>query len=86
MRSRSIAPTWKRYRVCPECNAKYVPDARTRSRLVLLVVFALATVALAVASHVYGYPWSLATVLCGTGLFIFLGYILSRMRYVEFRD
>lgn len=88
MRSRSMLAHYslKPYRVCPDCQAKYTVDTSTKRRQLLLAVFAVMTLMLSVAAYLNGFPWSLATFLSGTGLLIYVGYTLSKMRYVEFRD
>lgn len=88
MRSRSLLAhySWKPYRVCPDCQAKYTVDFRTKRRQVVVVPFALITFAFAAAGYLRGFPWSVVTLLAGIGLLIYAGYVLSKMRYVEFRE
>jgi len=78
--------SWKPYRVCPDCRAKYTADSGTRSRQLLIAVFATLTLVLSIASYIDGSPWTWLTFLAGTGLLIYVGYTLSRMKYVEYLD
>ena len=74
---------WKNYRVCARCGARCRVDARTRRRQWLLATLALATLLLALAAQRHGFPWSLLTLVGGSGLFVYLGFMLSRIRWVE---
>jgi hypothetical protein len=76
----------KPYRVCPDCQAKYTTDSHTKKRGLVLAGFALVTLALSTAGHLYGFPWGIVAFLFGTGLLIYAGYALSRMTYIEYRD
>ena len=88
MRNRSMLAHYsmKPYRVCPDCQAKYTVDTNTRKRRLLIAIFAMTTLMLSVASYLHGFPWTLATFMVGTALFIYVGYALSRMTYVEYPD
>ena len=70
-------------RVCPDCGRVLTVDASTKKRLWLLVAFAFTTLLLSARSFADGFPWSLMTVLSAIGLFVYLGYFLSKVRYVE---
>jgi hypothetical protein len=87
MRSRSLVEhyTFKPYRVCPDCQTKYIADRRTKSRLRLVAVWALVTAALSVLAYIKGPPWSLLPLLSGIGLLVYVGYSLSKVTYVEYR-
>lgn len=88
MRNRSLLNhyTFKPYRVCPDCHAKYTTDTSTKTRQLLIAVFAMMTIMLSVASYLKGFPWTLAAFLSGIGLLVYVGYALSKMTYGEFRD
>ena len=77
---------FKPYRVCPDCHARYTTDPGTRKRVLVIVVFALFTLALSTAGFLIGYPWGILAFLAGTGLLVYVGYVLSNMTYVEYRD
>lgn len=81
----SIRDNLKSYRVCPDCGARYTVDADTRKRVWMIVFLALMTVGISVVAFQKGYPWSLASLLSGTGLLFYLGYTLSKMSYVKYR-
>ena len=76
----------KPYRVCPDCQVEYTVDTATKRRRWLIALFAMITIAVVLVSHDRGFPWSLATFLSGIGLLGYVGYALSRMTYVEYRD
>lgn len=78
--------SFRPYRVCPDCQAKYTTDARTKGRALVTVVFALITMALSFAGTRIGFPWGLAAFLSGTGLLVYVGYTLSKLEYVEYRE
>ena len=88
MRGRSLGESYrfKRYRVCPDCQAKYVPDAKSRRRAWLIVCPALITVALAAASWRYGFPWGLLSMLSGIASLGYAGYAAANVRFVPFED
>ncbi|MDH3377493.1 MAG: hypothetical protein OEQ39_11120 [Gammaproteobacteria bacterium] len=52
----------------------------------MTVVFALITMALSFAGTRIGFPWGLAAFLSGTGLLVYVGYTLSKLEYVEYRE
>jgi len=76
----------KPYRVCPDCQSKYTVDPATKRRGLVIVLFAIATVGFSVLGFTRGSPWSLITFMCGTGLLVYLGYVLSNMTYVDYHD
>lgn len=88
MRSRSLLPQFrfKPYDVCPDCGAKYRFDARTRRRALIMVVLALLQLALSTAGLRLGFPWGLAAFFGGVGLLVYVGYTLSKMSFVQYRD
>jgi len=49
-------------------------------------VFALLTLALSTAGLLFGFPWGILAFLVGTGLLIYVGYVLSKMMYIEHHD
>ena len=54
--------------------------------MLVIVVFALFILALSTAGFLIGYPWGILAFLAGTGLLVYVGYVLSNMTYVEYRD
>jgi RNA polymerase subunit RPABC4/transcription elongation factor Spt4 len=88
MRSRNLLSqqSFKSRRLCPNCGAKYTTDASTKRRGLVIAAFALFTVALSVAGHQFGFPWGVASFVGAIGLLIYVGYALSKVEYVEFRD
>ena len=52
----------------------------------MVAIFAVLTIALSVAGFALGFPWGLAAFLGGTGLLVYVGYVLSKMEYVEYVD
>ncbi len=79
-------PALKSYRVCPDCQSKYTTDACTKKRGLLIALFALITLALSAAGHFVDFPWGLLAFIAGTGLLVYVGYALSKMTYIEYRD
>lgn len=76
----------KPYRVCPACQGKYTVDTATKRRQLLIGLLAMITIVLATVSFDRGFPWSLATFLCGIGLLGYVGFVLSKMTYVGYSD
>lgn len=88
MRSRNLLSHYslKPYRVCPDCQGRYTADARTKKRNRVIAVLGLLTIALSIAGLNYGFPWGVASFLAGTVLLVYVGYGLSKLKYVEYRD
>jgi len=88
MRSRSLFPQFrfKPYDVCPDCGAKYTMDLGTKRRALVMVVLALLELALSTAGLRLGFAWSLAALFGGLGLLAYVGYTLSKMAFVEYRE
>ena len=76
----------KAYRVCPDCKSKYTTDPETKKRALMIVFFALLTLALSTAGLLVGPPWGFLAFMAGTGLLIYVGYVLSKMTYIEYQD
>jgi len=77
---------FKAYRVCPDCKARYTTDPSTKKRALVIAVFALLTLALSTAGLLIGFPWGILAFLVGTGLLVYVGYVLSKMMYIEYHD
>lgn len=88
MRSRNLLPRFslKPYRVCPDCNAKYAPDSKTRKRQVPVVILALIALGLTAAVGLKGFGWLLPAVASHIILWIYIGYAISHVTYVEYPD
>ena len=88
MRSRSLLSyySWKPYRVCPDCHAKYTTDARTRKRQLGILLLALVMFGLTIAAALKGWVWVVPAVLSHIALWGYIGYVLSRMSYVPYED
>ena len=76
----------KSFRVCPDCHAKYTTDASTKKRGQVVAVFAILTLTLSMAGLLIGFPWGILAFIVGTGLLIYVGYVVSKMTYIEYRD
>ena len=77
---------FKAYRVCPDCKTKYTTDPDTKKRVPVIAVVALLTLALSTAGLLVGTPWGFMAFVAGSGLLVYVGFVLSRMRYIEYRD
>jgi len=88
MQSRSLFSHYslKPYRICPDCQARYTTDARSKKRSLVGAILAVLTIALSVAGFTLGFPWGLAALLGGTGCLVYAGFVLSKMEYVEYVD
>ena len=88
MRTKSLflGGGFKPYRVCPDCRSEYTTDKKTKKRAVLIAIYSLMTAVLSVAAFLAGFPFGLFVAAAGAGLLVFVGYTLSRMRYVEYRN
>jgi len=88
MRSRSLFSHYsiKPYRICPDCQARYTTDARSRKRRPVIAILGLLTIALSVAGFTLGWPWGLAASLGGVACLVYAGFVLSKMEYVEYVD
>ena len=74
------------YLVCPDCKVNYTADAKTGKRALMIAVFAILTLGLSVAGLIAGFPWGLLAFVAGTGLLACVGYVLSKMTYIEYHD
>ena len=88
MRSRSLLSHYslKPYRVCPDCNAKYTTDPKTRKRQIPIVILALTVLGLTFAVHMKGFVWLLPAVASHIILWVYVGYALSNVVYVQYSD
>lgn len=88
MRNRSLFSHYslKAYRVCPDCQARYTVDAKSKKRRLVIAILGFLTIALSVAGITLGWPWGLAAFLSGTGCLVYAGLVLSKMEYVEYVD
>ena len=88
MRSRGMLDHYgfKPYRICPDCHGKYTTDVGTKRRAGLATVFAIFTLALSAISWFEGFPWGFAAASSGLALLIYVGYTLSKLTFVEYRD
>ena len=88
MRSRSLLSyySWKPYRVCPDCNARYTADRETRRQQVGILVLALVALGLVVAVILRGFVWLVPAVLSHVMLWVYIGYVLSKVTYIPYRD
>lgn len=51
-----------------------------------MAVFAILTLTLSMAGLLIGFPWGILAFIVGTGLLIYVGYVVSKMTYIEYRD
>lgn len=88
MRSRSLLADFslKPCRVCPDCNAKYRADAKTRRRQVPIIILALIASSLTFAVSLKGIVWLLPAVVSHIILWTYIGYVLSKLTYVQYPD
>ena len=88
MRSRSLVSHYsiKPYRVCPDCGAKYRADAKTRKRQAALAVLALLMLGLTIAAGIKGAAWLMPAIVSHIVLWVYLGYMLSKVNYVQYSD
>jgi uncharacterized protein (DUF983 family) len=88
MRSRSLWSHYslKPYRVCPDCNAKYTSDSKSKRRQVPIMVLGLITIGLMVGATLRGSDWLLPAFVSLVVLWVYVGYALSKVTYVRFHD
>lgn len=88
MRSRSLFSHYslKPYRLCPDCNAKYRADLKTRKRQVPIFILALIALGLTFAVSLKGFVWLLPAVVSHIILWAYIGYTLSKVTYVQYPD
>ncbi len=86
MRSRSLLShySFKPFRVCPDCHAKYTTDPKTRRRQIPIVILALLSLGLTFVVHSKGLGWLLPAVVSYIVLWAYVGYVLSKMTYVRY--
>jgi hypothetical protein len=88
MRSRSLLPHYslKPYRVCPDCNGKYTEDSKTKKRQIPIRILALTAMGLTFAASAKGLVWLLPAVVSHIVLWACVGYVLSKLVYVQYPD
>jgi len=88
MRSRSLFSRYdlKPYRVCPDCNARYTTDLKTRKRQVPMLLLALIALGLSAAIGIRGFVWLLPAVVSYIILWVYVGYAVSKVTYVQYQD
>jgi uncharacterized protein (DUF983 family) len=88
MRSRNLLSHYsvKPYRVCPDCNAKYTSDLKSKRRQVPIIVLTLITLGLFITVTLKGSVWLLPAVVSLIVLWVYVGYALSKVTYVQFHD
>jgi len=88
MRSRSLWSHYslKPYRVCPDCNAKYTSDSKSKRRQVPIMVLGLITIGLMVLARLRGSDWLLPAFVSLVVFTVYVGYAVSKVTYVRFHD
>lgn len=88
MRSRSLLSqlSLKPYRVCPDCNAKYVSDPKTRKRQAPIIILAMIAFGLTAAVGLKGSGWLLPAVASHIIMWAYIGYTISHVKYVKYPD
>ena len=86
MRSRSLLSHYslRPYRVCPDCNAKYSTDPKTRRRQIPIIILTLIALVLTVLVGLKGAAWLLPAVVSHIILWSYIGYALSKLTYVQY--
>jgi len=88
MRGRSLLSQYslKPYRVCSDCGARYTTDSHTKKRRFPILVLALIALGLTVAAYSKGVVWLTAAGLSHIILWIYIGYAVSHVKYVQYDD
>ena len=88
MRTRSLLSHYslKPYRVCPDCNAKYTSDSKTKNRQVPILILTLVALGLTVIANFKGPIWLIPAATCYIILWVYIGYHLSKITYVKYDD
>jgi len=88
MRSRSLLSHYslKPYRLCPDCNAKYRADAKTRKRQVPIIILVLIALGLTFTVSLKGFVWLLPAMVSHIILWTYIGYTLSKVAYELYPD
>lgn len=88
MRGRSLLSYYslKPYRVCPDCNGKYTTDSNTKKRQIPIIVLTLIALGCAIAISVKGFIWLLPTIISNIILWVYVGYVVSKVSYVKYQD
>jgi uncharacterized protein (DUF983 family) len=85
MRSRGLISHYslKPYRVCPDCGAKYTADPKTKQRQLPIIVLVLIALGSTAAVGLKGTMWLLPAILSNIVLWCYVGYAVSRVKYVQ---
>jgi len=88
MRTRSMLSYYnlKPYRVCPDCSAKYIADPKTRKRQIPIIILTLIALGLTAAVGLEGFAWLLPAIGSHIILWVYIGYTLSKVVYVQYLD
>ena len=86
MRSRSLLSHYslKPYRVCPDCNAKYTTDSKSKKRQIPIFFLGLISLTLTGAVGFKGTGWMLPALVSLIVLWGYVGYALSKVTYVRY--
>lgn len=86
MRSRNpwSGASLRRYGVCPDCDAKYTVDAKTRRRRIPITLLALVASFSTFAAALVGLAWVVPAIAGHVALWTYLAYAISKMRYVRY--
>ena len=76
----------KPYRVCPDCNGKYTADSKSRKRQIPIAVLALISLGLTCAVGLKGSGWLVPAVASHVVLWVYVGYAVSKIIYVPYRE
>ena len=76
----------KPYRVCPDCNAKYTTDWKSKRRQLPIVILALVALGLTAVVSIEGFGRLLPAVVSYIVLWVYVGYALSKVVYVRYPD
>ena len=86
MRSRSLFSHYslKPYQVCPDCGAKYTTDSKTRRRQVPIFILAMIMLGMTAVVGIKGFAWLLPAIASHIILWVYVGYAVSRIKYVQY--
>lgn len=88
MRSRSLLSyhSLQPYRVCPDCNARYTADRKTKLRQVPIIILALISLGLTAAGALIEPAWLLPAVFSYFVLLVYVGYVVSKVSWVQYHN
>ncbi len=86
MRNRSLLSHYslKPNRVCPDCNAKYTSDLKTKKRQIPIVILGLVALGLTFTVSLKGIGWLLPTIASHIALWVYTGYAVSKVTNVKY--